>query len=85
MRSVSANREVIVSAGAIGSPKVLMLSGVGPAYHLLFHKVSPKEEVTREVYTRRGWVTGVVYCFFHLSDYTIKIFTLYYPTDPRRP
>ena len=34
VESISAAREVIVCSGAIGSPRLLMLSGIGPADHL---------------------------------------------------
>ena len=37
---IYAEREVIVCAGAIGSPKLLMLSGIGPAAQLRKHGVS---------------------------------------------
>ncbi|XP_071530904.1 glucose dehydrogenase [FAD, quinone]-like [Panulirus ornatus] len=38
-RTVLARREVVVSAGAIGSPHLLMVSGVGPAQHLQQYKI----------------------------------------------
>ena len=34
VKRIDADREVIVTGGAIGSPKLLMLSGIGPAAHL---------------------------------------------------
>jgi choline dehydrogenase len=37
---VRARREVVLCAGAIGSPQLLMLSGIGPAEHLAQHGIA---------------------------------------------
>lgn len=37
--TVCSGREIVVSAGAIGSPRLLMLSGIGPAAHLRDHGI----------------------------------------------
>lgn len=39
LRSAKCRGEVILAAGAIGSPQLLMLSGVGPAEHLAQHSI----------------------------------------------
>jgi choline dehydrogenase len=40
-QALRARREVVLSAGAIGSPHLLMLSGLGPAAHLAEHGIAP--------------------------------------------
>lgn len=40
LQTIQAKKEVIVCAGAISSPKVLMLSGIGPRAHLEQHQIT---------------------------------------------
>ena len=42
---VRAAREVILCGGVIGSPKLLMLSGIGPADHLRAHAIAVVADV----------------------------------------
>ncbi len=42
IETLHATREVILAASAINSPKLLMLSGIGPARHLADHGIVPR-------------------------------------------
>ncbi|MFZ0098809.1 MAG: GMC family oxidoreductase N-terminal domain-containing protein, partial [Gemmobacter sp.] len=44
-RTARAESEVIVTSGAIGSPKLLMLSGIGPADHLRAHGIEVVQDL----------------------------------------
>lgn len=39
VQRIEADREVVLAAGAIGSPHLMMLSGIGPAQHLAAHGI----------------------------------------------
>jgi choline dehydrogenase len=43
--SVKARREVIVSCGAVGTPQLLQLSGIGPADELRKHGIAPVRDL----------------------------------------
>ena len=44
---ISARREVVLCAGAFGSPKLLMLSGIGPADELRRHGIPVVADVAQ--------------------------------------
>ncbi|XP_022209537.2 glucose dehydrogenase [FAD, quinone] [Drosophila obscura] len=76
---VRARKEVILSAGTIASPQLLMLSGVGPADHLRQHNITVLQDL-RVGYNLQDHITlnGLV---FVVNDSTVNDARLLNPTD----
>lgn len=68
-KAVKAKREIILSAGAIGSPQILMLSGVGPKEHLEQFNISVVKNLPVGQYMQDH--VGIFYPEFWIKDHLI--------------
>jgi len=71
--SIRAEREVLLCAGAVQSPQILMLSGIGPAEHLKQHGVAVKIDApdVGENLQDHLDVTGVYECTKPITAYAM--------------
>ena len=70
-RYVAAGREVILSAGAFGSPQVLLLSGVGPAQEVARHRIRLVHHVPGVGQNLQDHVTATLIWRSRRSDATL--------------
>lgn len=78
-----ARKEVILSAGAINSPKILMLSGVGPSGELMKHGIPILQDAAvgrnlQDHVTIDGLVIAVSNVTATVKDNTMKMRDVYY-------
>lgn len=66
-----ARREVILSGGAYGSPQLLMLSGIGPAAHLIQHGIAVAHDLPGVGQNLHDHITTVLIYRTHRTDATL--------------
>ena len=80
IRKVYARKGVILSAGAIGSPKILMHSGIGPAKHLNDAKISLNRDLPVGLNLQDHLTTGLDLVLLNQS-LDLSIFDLMSPKN----
>jgi choline dehydrogenase len=70
---VHARREIILSAGTLGSPKILMLSGIGPAAHLRAHGIDVVRDSPHVGRNLQDHANAMVGIDVNVSTYNVEI------------
>ncbi len=68
-RIVAARREIVLAAGAIGSPQILQLSGIGPPGHLSDHGIEVGARPARRRGEPAGPLPGALGLSLHQADH----------------
>ena len=77
-----AKKEIIVSAGAIDSPKLLMLSGIGPKAELAKHNINIVHEMPGVGHDLIDHcVNGHTYCSANRTGFSVSPFSLMNPLN----
>ncbi|XP_060806681.1 glucose dehydrogenase [FAD, quinone]-like [Amyelois transitella] len=66
--SIMAKREVILSAGAINSPQILMISGIGPRDHLTQHNITTIVDLPVGYNLQDHWALGGLTFVINTTD-----------------
>ncbi|MCB1029780.1 MAG: GMC family oxidoreductase N-terminal domain-containing protein [Acidimicrobiales bacterium] len=72
-RTVKARREVIMSAGAFGTPQILMASGVGPGQHLQDLGITPVADVAGMGQNLQDHISALLIYRALVPDHTVGI------------
>lgn len=71
--TVRARREVVMSAGAFGTPQILMASGLGPGTHLQEFGIAPVADVPGIGQNLRDHISAVLIYRSLVTDHTVGI------------